>query len=153
MTRIKLTVNGMRHQVDVGDTTLLLDVLRDQIGCTSVREGCGVGACGACTILVGETSVSSCLALAVRYDGAEITTAEGLDETDAVVSAFTDCGAAQCGYCIPGFVLMAKELLAERPQPTEQEVADHLEGNLCRCGTYPEIRQATLIAADRRRPG
>lgn len=153
MTRIKLTVNGMRHQVDVGDTTLLLDVLRDEFGCTSVREGCGVGACGACTILVGGTSVSSCLALAVRYDGAEITTVEGLDETDAVVSAFTDCGAAQCGYCIPGFVLMAKELLAERPQPTEQEVANHLEGNLCRCGTYPEIRQATLIAADRRRPG
>lgn len=150
MTRIELTVNGMRQKADVGDTALLLDVLREQFGCTSVREGCGVGACGACTILVGDTSVSSCLALAVRYDGAEITTAEGLEETDAVVSAFTDCGAAQCGYCIPGFVLMATELLAERPQPTEKEVTDHLEGNLCRCGTYPEIRQATLTAADRR---
>lgn len=150
MTEIGLTVNGVRHRVDVDDAALLLDVLRERIGCLSVREGCGVGACGACTVLVAGTSVSSCLALAVRYDGADITTAEGLDEADDVVAAFTDRGAAQCGYCIPGFVLMTRELLSENPTPARQEVTDHLEGNICRCGTYPEIRAAVASAAERR---
>jgi aerobic-type carbon monoxide dehydrogenase small subunit (CoxS/CutS family) len=150
VNRIRLTVNGVPHDVDVDDRTLLLDALRDKVGTTSVREGCGVGACGACTVLAGGTSVSSCLALAVRYDGAEITTAEGLDENDEVVSSFVECGAAQCGYCIPGFVLMSKELLAENPRPSEQDITDHLEGNLCRCGTYPEIRRAVAAAAERR---
>lgn len=152
MNRITLTVNGVRHFVDVEDETLLLDVLRERVGTTSVREGCGVGACGACTVLSGGMSVSSCLALAVRYDGAELTTAEGLDENDDVVSSFVDCDAAQCGYCIPGFVLMSRELLAENPHPTEQEITDHLEGNICRCGTYPEIRRAVATAAERRSP-
>ncbi|HEY0450301.1 (2Fe-2S)-binding protein [Actinophytocola sp.] len=152
MNRITLTVNGVRHQVAVADDTLLLDVLREKVGTTSVREGCGVGACGACTVLAGGMSVSSCLALALRYDGAEITTAEGLDENDDVVSSFVDCDAAQCGYCIPGFVLMSRELLAENPRPSEQEITDHLEGNICRCGTYPEIRKAVATAAERRSP-
>lgn len=152
MNGITLTVNGVRQRVDVADDTLLLDVLREQVGTTSVREGCGVGACGACTVLAGGMSVSSCLALALRYDGAEITTAEGLTENDDVVSSFVDCGAAQCGYCIPGFVLMSRELLAENPHPSEQEICDHLEGNICRCGTYPEIRKAVATAAERRSP-
>ncbi|MCT2587702.1 (2Fe-2S)-binding protein [Actinophytocola sp. S1-96] len=147
-----LTVNGVTHHVDVADDTLLLDALREAVGVTSVREGCGVGACGACTVLTGGTSVSSCLALALRYDGAEITTAEGLDENDDVVSSFVECGAAQCGYCIPGFVLMSAELLAENPRPSEQDITDHLEGNICRCGTYPEIRRAVAVAAERRSP-
>ncbi|OLF08018.1 (2Fe-2S)-binding protein [Actinophytocola xinjiangensis] len=150
--RITLKVNGVDHRVAVEDDTLLLDVLREQVGTTSVREGCGVGACGACTVLSGGSSVSSCLALARRYDGAEITTAEGLDENDAVVSSFVECGAAQCGYCIPGFVLMSTELLTDNPRPTEQEITDHLEGNICRCGTYPEIRRAVATAAQRRSP-
>jgi aerobic-type carbon monoxide dehydrogenase small subunit (CoxS/CutS family) len=152
MKRITLIVNGVTHAVDVDDDTLLLDVLRERVGTTSVREGCGVGACGACTVLAGGTSVSSCLALALRYDGVELTTAEGLDETDDVVSSFVDCGAAQCGYCIPGFVLMSRELLAENPRPSEQDITDHLEGNICRCGTYPEIRKAVATAARRRAP-
>ncbi|WP_260195612.1 (2Fe-2S)-binding protein [Actinophytocola gossypii] len=147
-----MTVNGVTHHVDVADDTLLLDALREAVGVTSVREGCGVGACGACTVLTGGTSVSSCLALALRYDGAEITTAEGLDENDDVVSSFVECGAAQCGYCIPGFVLMSAELLAENPRPSEQDITDHLEGNICRCGTYPEIRRAVAVAAERRSP-
>ncbi|MQA09356.1 MAG: 2Fe-2S iron-sulfur cluster binding domain-containing protein [Pseudonocardiaceae bacterium] len=152
MNEITLIVNGTPHRTRVSDSALLLDVLREQAGCTSVREGCGVGACGACTVLVGETSVSSCLALATRYDGANITTAEGLDENDDVVSAFADCGAAQCGYCIPGFVLMTRELLAEHPRPTSEQITEHLEGNICRCGTYPEIRTAVSTAAERRSP-
>lgn len=150
MNEITLTVNGVTHHVSVADDTLLLDVLRDKVGTTSVREGCGVGACGACTVLSGGTSVSSCLALAVRYDGADLTTAEGLDENDDVVSSFVECGAAQCGYCIPGFVLMSRELLAENPRPSEQDITEHLEGNICRCGTYPEIRRAVAAAAERR---
>jgi aerobic-type carbon monoxide dehydrogenase small subunit (CoxS/CutS family) len=149
MKQIPLTVNGTKHQVTVNDSTLLLDVLRDQVGCYSVREGCGVGACGACTILADGISISSCLAVALRYEGAEITTVEGLEENDHVVTAFVDCDAAQCGYCIPGFVMMSHELLKENPQPTHTEITDHLEGNICRCGTYPEIHKAVATAAER----
>jgi aerobic-type carbon monoxide dehydrogenase small subunit (CoxS/CutS family) len=144
---IQLTVNGVRRRVAVSDEDLLLDVLRAQAGCTSVREGCGVGACGACTVLVSGRSVSSCLARAVRYDRAEITTADGLPEDDDVVRSFVDADAMQCGYCIPGFVMMAHELLAENPRPTRAEIAAHLEGNICRCGTYQEIRSAIESAA------
>jgi aerobic-type carbon monoxide dehydrogenase small subunit (CoxS/CutS family) len=115
-----------------------------------VREGCGVGACGACTVLVSGTSVSTCLARAVRYDGADIVTADGLPGDDEVVEAFVDEGAMQCGYCIPGFVLMSHELLRENPTPSPDEVQDHLEGNICRCGTYPEICAAVAAAATRR---
>lgn len=148
---IELTVNGVRKVVYGGDEDLLLDVLRNEFGCTSVREGCGVGACGACTVLVGGRSVSSCLALCVRFDGAEITTAEGLAPEDEIVRAFVEVGALQCGYCIPGFVIMTKELLAQNPAPSEREVHKHLEGNLCRCGAYPEIKEAIARAAAARR--
>ncbi|MCW2723982.1 MAG: coxS [Frankiales bacterium] len=149
MRMLNLTVNGRVHDVPVDDNELLLDVLRTKVGCTSVREGCGVGACGACTVLVDGRSVSSCLALAVRHDGAEIVTADGLPGDDAVVEAFVECGAMQCGYCIPGFVLMTHELLAENPQPDAEQIAAHLEGNICRCGTYPEICAAVTSAAAR----
>ncbi|MQA04971.1 MAG: 2Fe-2S iron-sulfur cluster binding domain-containing protein [Streptosporangiales bacterium] len=151
MTPIELTVNGVAHRVVVADDDLLLDVLRDQVGCTSTREGCGVGACGACTVLVSGASVSSCLARAVRYDGADITTADGLPTDDDVVSCFVEQGAMQCGYCIPGFVLMTHELLADNTEPGDDEIARHLEGNICRCGSYPEIRSAIHQAAGNRR--
>src|SRR5215469_15715572 len=147
MREIELAVNGLRRRIAVGDDELLLDVLRREFDTTSVREGCGVGACGACTVLVSGRSVSSCLARAVRYDQTEITTADGLPEDDEVVEAFVESRAMQCGYCIPGFVLMAHELLAENPSPTREEIADHLEGNICRCGTYPEILTAIEAAA------
>jgi aerobic-type carbon monoxide dehydrogenase small subunit (CoxS/CutS family) len=147
---VEVTVNGVRRRLTVEDDDLLLDVLRRQAGRTSVREGCGVGACGACTVLVSGRSVSSCLARAVRYDQTEITTADGLPEDDDIVRAFVEAGAMQCGYCIPGFVLMAHELLAENPSPTRQDIVEHLEGNICRCGTYPEILMAIETAARRR---
>lgn len=150
MTPIELRVNGVTHRMPVADDDLLLDVLRDRVGCTSVREGCGVGACGACTVLVSGTSVSSCLARAVRYDGADITTADGLPPDDAVVDCYVEEGAMQCGYCIPGFVLMTHELLAENDRPTDEDIARHLEGNICRCGSYQEIRAAVHRAASRR---
>jgi len=144
---IELIVNGVRHRVPVEDDDLLLDVLRGQAGVTSAREGCGVGACGACTVLADGRSVSSCLARAVRYDGAEITTADGLPDDDPVVDAFVARRAMQCGYCIPGFVLMGHELLAENPDPSDEEIAGHLEGNICRCGTYQEIVAAVRDAS------
>jgi aerobic-type carbon monoxide dehydrogenase small subunit (CoxS/CutS family) len=153
-SEIELTVNGLRRRLTVGDDELLLDVLRRQFGTTSVREGCGVGACGACTVLVAgqdtPRSVSSCLARAARYDGARITTTEGLPEDDEVVDEFVAAGAMQCGYCIPGFVMMSHELLAENPRPDADEITEHLEGNICRCGTYQEIRTAIEAAARRR---
>ncbi|AEA25924.1 (2Fe-2S)-binding protein [Pseudonocardia benzenivorans] len=149
-TEITLLVNGERRAVPVDDDDLLLDVLRG-LGHTSVREGCGVGACGACTVLADGHSVSSCLARAVRYDGAALTTADGLPADDDVVEEFVAARAMQCGYCIPGFVLMTHELLAENPDAGEAEIDAHLEGNICRCGTYLEIRTACVNAARRRR--
>lgn len=152
MNEITMRVNGTPHKVTVDDTTRLLDALRRRVGVTSTREGCGVGHCGACTVLAEGKSVSSCLALAVRYDGVALTTADGLPEDDPVVSSFVDSDAMQCGYCIPGFVLMTKELLAENPEPTDEEVAVHLKGNVCRCATYPEIIKAVRLAAKRSTP-
>ena len=146
---VVLQVNGVRHRVTVADDDLLLEVLR-RTGFTSVREGCGVGACGACTVLADGHSVSSCLARAVRYDGVPLTTADGLPQDDDVVDEFVAAGAMQCGYCIPGFVLMGHELLAENPAPTREEIAAHLEGNICRCGTYQEICAAIEATARRR---
>lgn len=150
MKIINLNVDGRRHAVPVDDDELLLDVLRDKVGAYSVRQGCGVGACGACTVLVEGISVSSCLARAVRYEEVQITTAEGLPADDAVVTAFVDAKAMQCGYCIPGFVLMAHELLNENASPNPEQICAHLEGNICRCGTYPEICAAVAQAAVRR---
>lgn len=151
MRSITLKVNGSDHPVQVRDDELLLDALRERVGVTSPREGCGVGACGACTVLAKGISVSSCLANAARYDGTELTTADGLPTDDVVVSAFVESNAMQCGYCIPGFVLMTKELLAENPEPSDEDIAEHLEGNICRCGTYPELIKAVRLAAKRSR--
>jgi aerobic carbon-monoxide dehydrogenase small subunit len=146
-TTIEICLNGTLERIVVDDGELLLDVLRRRLGCTSVREGCGVGMCGACTVLVNGASTSSCLTLAVRADGTEITTAEGLPPDHPVIAAFVAAGALQCGYCIPGFVMMATELLAGDPSPDRQAIARHIAGNICRCGTYPEILNAIAAAA------
>jgi len=114
--------------VHARDEDLLLDVLREQVGVTSVREGCGVGACGACTVLVEGASVSSCLALAVDYDGAAILTVEGAARGRPGGALFVEAGALQCGYCIPGFVMMTHELLAEQESPSPEAVRAHLAG-------------------------
>lgn len=147
-TSIRLLVNGVAETVQVEEDTLLLEALRDA-GHTSVREGCGVGACGSCTVLVDGRSVSSCLMLASRSEGADIRTADGLPNDDPVVAAFVEEGAMQCGYCIPGFVMMTHELLRENPSPSREQIEAHLEGNICRCGTYVEIRRAVGSAAKR----
>jgi AhpD family alkylhydroperoxidase len=149
MSTVELIINGVRRQMTLDDDDLLLEVLR-RIGYTSVREGCGVGACGACTVLANGRGVSSCLVRALRYEGVPLTTADGLPTDDDVVEEFVAAGATQCGYCIPGFVLMSHELLAENPDPSRQEIAAHLAGNICRCGIYQEICAAVEATARRR---
>lgn len=145
--KMTFTINKRNYVEDVSDGELLLDVLR-RLGFSSVREGCGVGACGSCTVLVDGRSVSSCLMLAARFDSSNIRTCEGLSDDDPVVAGYLEAGALQCGYCIPGFVLMTTELLSENPSPNRSDIVHHLEGNICRCGTYPEIIEAVNRAAE-----
>jgi aerobic-type carbon monoxide dehydrogenase small subunit (CoxS/CutS family) len=149
--RITLTVNGRPRAVDVLPYHTLLEVLRDDIGLTGTKECCLVGECGACTVLVDETSVDSCLMLAVEADGAAVTTVEGLAQGDRLhplQEAFLVTGAAQCGFCIPGQLVAAQALLALNPHPSRAEVEDGLAGNLCRCAGYGQIIEAVLLAAE-----
>lgn len=147
MPIVNLTVNGAPHRVEVAGDELLLDVLRERAGCGSVREGCGVGACGACTAIVDGVAIATCLTLAGRCEGANVLTTEGLAADDPLVAAFVGAGAMQCGYCIPGFVLMVRDLLAANRDPSSAEIDEHLAGNLCRCGAYLEIKEAVRRAA------
>ena len=149
--RIELTVNGRPRSLDVAAHHTLLEVLRDDLDLTGTKECCLVGECGACTVLVDEVSVDSCLVLAVEVDGAAITTVEGLasgDRLHPLQQAFLDTGAAQCGFCIPGQLVAARALLATTPHPTRAEVEEGLAGNLCRCGGYEQIIEAVLLAAE-----
>jgi aerobic-type carbon monoxide dehydrogenase small subunit (CoxS/CutS family) len=140
---VSFWVNERQHTFGCEDDARLLDLLRDELGLRSVREGCAVGACGACTVLLDGRPVSSCLVYAARCEGARVETVEaGGDELDPVQAAFVECGALQCGYCTPGFVLSVRGLLAENPQPSDDEIRDYLAGNLCRCGAYLEILEA-----------
>ena len=146
---LELQINGRSHRFDLPEDTVLLDLLRDQAGLTSVREGCAVGACGACTVLLDGKPVSSCLVYAPRCVGKNIDTVEARreDDLDAVQRAFLECGALQCGYCTPALVLTVRALLAENPSPSDDEIRDYLSGNLCRCGAYLEIIEAVRRAA------
>ncbi|MCM8749935.1 (2Fe-2S)-binding protein [Thermomicrobiaceae bacterium CFH 74404] len=147
---ITVELNGERRALTVRTDATLLEVLRDGCGLASVRETCGIGICGACTVLVDGVPISSCLLLAPLADGCRITTVEGLsrgDELHPVQRAFIDQMAFQCSYCTPGMVLSAVALLAERPDPSPEEIAEYLAGNLCRCGSYPRILAAISDAA------
>ncbi len=138
----------------VEDADTLLEVLRDQFQLWSVREGCGVGSCGTCTVLMDGRPVSSCLLLAVRAAGREIVTVEGLskgEKLNYIQEAFLEQRALQCGYCTPGFVLSVKGLLDEYPDPTDEEVREYLSGNLCRCAGYADILQAVRSAQQRKK--
>ncbi len=149
---IALRVNGHAERVTARAGDTLLGVLRDQLTLFGVREGCGVGMCGACTVLVDGRAVNSCLVLAPLADGWEITTVEGLGEAggelDSVQQAFLDHTAFQCSYCTPGFVLVGKALLDDRPAASDEEIAEELSGNLCRCGSYSRILAAMSAARD-----
>jgi aerobic-type carbon monoxide dehydrogenase small subunit (CoxS/CutS family) len=148
--RIDVTVNGRPRSIDVAPHHTLLEVLRDDLGLTGTKECCLVGECGACTVLVDDTSLDSCLMLAVEADGATVTTVEGLaadDRLHPLQQAFLDSGAAQCGFCIPGQLIAAQALLALNRHPTRAEVEEGLAGNLCRCAGYGQIIEAVLAAA------
>lgn len=147
---IRFTLNGEAVTADVPPHWNLVELLQNRFGLFGARESCGQGLCGCCTVLVGGRAVSGCLYLARLVDGAEVVTIEqpapggGLD---AVQDAFVEAGAFQCGFCTPGFVLMSRQLLAEIPDPTDDEIRHYLSGNLCRCAAYPEIIEAVRLAA------
>ena len=149
--RIGLTVNGEKRHVWVTANDLLLNALRERLELTGAKYGCGVGECGACTVLMDGNPVLSCLVLAVTADGSDIVTVEGLrgpdGELDALQRAFIDHGAFQCGYCTPGVLMSAKSLLSENAHPTEEEVREALKGNLCRCTGYASIVRAVMACA------
>ena len=146
--KLRVRINGAGHELEARTDESILDVVRRELGLLSVRETCGIGVCGACTVLLDGEPVSGCLLLAPLADGREITTVEGLDGDDPVQRAFSDAHAFQCGYCTPGMILTAKRLLEETPQPAEEEVRVAMAGNLCRCGSYLKIVEAVLQAAN-----
>jgi carbon-monoxide dehydrogenase small subunit len=142
---IRLTVNGQPHQLEVEDNDLLLNVLRERLDLTGAKYGCGIGECGACTIIMNGKAVLSCLILAVLADKSEVTTVEGLGDyrnLHPLQQAFLEEGAVQCGFCTPGMLVSAKALLDENPNPSEEEIRQYLRGNLCRCTGYTSIVRA-----------
>jgi carbon-monoxide dehydrogenase small subunit len=146
---ITLTVNGVEHQLEVPARRLLVDCLRYDLGLTGTKEGCSVGVCGACTVLVDGEMVASCITLAAAVDGSEVTTIEGLAQDGRlhpVQQAFIDYGGFQCGICTPGQVMAAKALLDANPNPTETEIRDWMMGNLCRCTGYYKILESVVQA-------
>ncbi|HEX5022832.1 MAG TPA: (2Fe-2S)-binding protein [Candidatus Binatia bacterium] len=150
---IVLRVNGREESLQIEDADTLLEVLRDGLKLWSVRESCGVGACGTCTVLMDGSPVSSCFLLAVRAAGREITTLEGLGDAHAlhpIQEAFVAERALQCAYCTPGFVLSVKALLDENPEPSDDDIREYLSGNLCRCAGYADILRAVRSAQQRR---
>lgn len=150
--RIELTVNGRKRSAEVDSSLRLIDLLRDNFRLTSVKEGCGAGECGACTVLMDGEPVCSCLVPAFQARGASIMTVEGLErdgELDAIQKAFLDNDATQCGFCTPGMILTAKALLLKNPRPTRDEIRSALAGNICRCTGYLPIIEAVEDAAGR----
>jgi aerobic carbon-monoxide dehydrogenase small subunit len=148
---ISLAVNETTRKVDAYPMERLLDVLREHLGLTGVKEGCGEGECGACAVLLDGTLVNSCLIPALQAVGTEITTIEGLSEglrLHALQQAFLECGAAQCGICTPGMILAAHQLLNRKTNPSLDEIREGLAGNLCRCTGYAQICEAVGQAAE-----
>jgi aerobic carbon-monoxide dehydrogenase small subunit len=147
---IQFTLNGTRVSREVPNHRLLLDLLRDEIGATGTKEGCGTGDCGACTVFLNGKPVNSCLVLSGELEGADIVTIEGLKigpELHPIQKAFIQDGGAQCGYCTPGMLMMSKALLDENQNPTEEDIRYALSGNLCRCTGYAKIIEAVQDAA------
>ena len=142
---VTLTLNGRAAALPCAPTAMLLDVLRDA-GLASVRETCRIGVCGACTVLLDGEPVTGCLTMAGQAEGREVTTVEGLGGAHPVQRAFVAAHAFQCGWCTPGFVLTAKRLLEEDPEPSDEAIAAALGGNLCRCGSYVKIAAAVRRA-------
>lgn len=147
---IRLRVNGQEHTLEVPSQRLLLDCLRYDLGLTGSKEGCSIGVCGACTVMMEGKVVSSCLILAVAAEGRDIVTIEGLapeDQLHPVQQAFIDHGGFQCGICTPGMIMSAQALLTANPDPTADEIKDWMMGNLCRCTGYYKIVESIQAAA------
>ena len=150
MRHVSLAVNGVRHELDLEPRELLVYVLRDRLGLTGTNVGCDTSSCGACTVLLNGESVKACTLLGVQADGMELTTIEGLSsngDLHPLQQAFHEQHGLQCGYCTPGMVMAAVSLLAETPEPSEDEIRHALEGNLCRCTGYQNIVAAVRAAA------
>ena len=148
--RISVTVDGRTRVVEVDTRTTLLDALREQLGVTSPKKGCDRGQCGSCTVLLDGESVKSCNLLAVQVDGREVTTIEGMasdGQMHPIQEAFHRNHGLQCGYCTPGMIMAAASYLKENPNPTDEQVRESLEGNLCRCTGYHNIVKSILDAA------
>ncbi|MBU0515872.1 MAG: (2Fe-2S)-binding protein [Proteobacteria bacterium] len=154
--KIEFELNGQVVSADVAPDATLLSVLRLDLGLTGTKEGCGVGECGACTVLVNGRAVNSCLYPAVKADGRRVNTVEGLadgDDLSPLQAAFIETGAVQCGFCTPGLLMSAKALLDDKTSPSDEEIVEALEGNLCRCTGYRDILKAVRRAAGRRGEG
>lgn len=151
---LTVRVNGARHEVAVEPHRTLLDLLREDLGLTGTKQGCGEGDCGACVVLLDGVPVNSCLVLAMDADDRDVTTIEGVASGASlhpVQQAFLEVGAVQCGYCTPGMVLVATSLLERNPSPTPTDVRAAIAGNLCRCTGYQKIVEGVLLAAERMR--
>ena len=151
MARLQLTVNGVRHDDQVEPRLLLVHYLREKLNLTGTNVGCDTSQCGSCTVMMNGMAVKSCTVLAVQADGAEITTVEGLmtdGKLNALQQAFWDHHALQCGFCTPGMMMTATDLLKHNPEPTDEEIRHGIEGNLCRCTGYQNIIRAIQAAAD-----
>lgn len=146
---IEIKVNGKHHRLEAEPNTTLLELLRDSLRLTGTKEGCGLGECGACVVLVEGKPVNSCLMLAADANGCDVTTIEGLTKNGTLhplQQSFIDEGAVQCGFCTPAMVLSAKALLDRNPEPSEEEIKEALSGVLCRCGSYKKIIRAVQAA-------
>lgn len=150
MKTLRFTVNGKELRLEIEDSMRLIDVLREKLDLTGTKEGCGIGECGACTVILNGEAVCSCLILAGQLEGAEVETVENLEqggELSRLQQAFLEHGAIQCGICTPGMLMSAKALLDRNPHPTEEEIRTALEGNLCRCTGYIPILDAVKAVA------
>jgi aerobic carbon-monoxide dehydrogenase small subunit len=153
--RVSLRINGVEQSHEVEPRLLLVDFLRDVVGLTGTHVGCDTSICGACTVMLNAATAKSCTVLAVQADGADLMTIEGLaqgDKLHLLQEAFWECHGLQCGFCTPGMILSAHQLLKRNPKPTESEIRHALDGNLCRCTGYQHIVDAVQYAAKRLRP-
>jgi carbon-monoxide dehydrogenase small subunit len=151
LMEIKFTLNGRCMEVEVPPNWTLLRLLRDKLGLTGTKEGCGIGECGACTVLVDGTPLPSCLLLAPKVEGRSVETVEGLGSRDSLhplQRSFVEHGAIQCGFCTPGMLMSAKALLDHHPHPSKEEVKEAISGNLCRCTGYQQIVEAIKKASE-----
>ncbi len=154
MEKIHLNINGKDYDLQVKPSATLLDVIREEAGLTGTKEGCGVGECGACTVIMDGKAINSCIMLAVEANNKNITTIEGLvqgDKLHPIQEAFMEVGGLQCGFCTPGMILSAKVLLDANKNPNDEQIRKGLEGNFCRCTGYTKIIESVKVAAQKMR--